>query len=51
MSDTADDVRPPRPDFTRRAAAFARAIGVTLDHLMGLLESYDLRLIDGEADG
>lgn len=46
-----ESVRPPRPDFTRRTVAFAQALGLTLDHLYALLESYDLRLIDGGPRG
>lgn len=50
MSDqSADTVRPPMPDAVWRISAFAQALGLTVDHLVLLLESYDLCLLDGKA--
>lgn len=45
---------PEAPDEARRISAFAQALGLTVDHLAALLESYGLRLqtarIDGSSD-
>jgi len=37
------------PDTAARMSAFAQALGLTITHLLALLESYDLCLLDGKA--
>lgn len=54
MDDTGSELhaelgRPEMPDAAARISAFAQALGLTLAHLLTLLESYDLCLLDGKA--
>jgi predicted NBD/HSP70 family sugar kinase len=38
------------PDAAQRIGAFAKALGLTLDNLIDLLESYDLHILGGKAE-
>ena len=48
-SQNADSVVPEIPDVVRRIYAFAQALGLTVDGLVALLESYDLHILGGSA--
>jgi hypothetical protein len=49
MTLNADSVGRAEPDAARRIMAFARALGLTVDGLVALLESYDLHILGGKA--
>ena len=47
MTRNADSRAVTEPDGARRVYAFARALGLTVDQLVALLESYDLHILSG----